>query len=456
MKREKFSSRLGFLLISAGCAIGIGNVWRFPYVAGQYGGGLFVLIYLFFLIIIGLPIMTMEFAVGRSSRRSTAKAFHLLEPKGTKWHLFSYMTMIGNYFLMMFYTTVSGWMLYYFFKTAKGDFSGRTVAEISSQFDTMLSKPGLLIFWMIVIVILGFGICSLGLQNGVERITKFMMSSLFIVMIVLIIRSLTLEGSEQGLSFYLLPNMEQINKIGITKIIVAAMGQAFFTLSIGIGSMTIFGSYIGRERRLFGEALNIGILDTLVAFMSGLIIFPACFSFNVNPDSGPKLIFITLPNIFNEMPGGRLWGSLFFMFMTFASLSTVIAVFENIISYGIDLFGWARKKSVLINLFSIIILSLPCALGFNLLSFIRPFGGSSNIQDFEDFIVSNTLLPLGSLIFLLFCTRKLGWGYKNFIEEANTGKGIKFPKQLRFYVTYILPVLIIILFLQGYAAKFFH
>ncbi|MBE7014229.1 MAG: sodium-dependent transporter [Ruminococcaceae bacterium] len=454
MEREKLSSRLGFILISAGCAIGLGNVWRFPHITGQYGGAAFVLIYLFFLLVLGLPIMTMEFSVGRASRLSVAKSFEKLEPKGTKWHIFGYFAMIANYLLMMFYTTIGGWMLLYFVKMASGEFVGKNPGEIVTIFENMVASPETLVIWMIITVLLGFGICAMGLQKGVEKITKIMMSSLFVIMVVLVIRAVTLPGASEGLKFYLLPDFKKMAEAGVFEVVSAAMGQAFFTLSIGIGSMAIFGSYIDKDRALLGESLNILTLDTLVAILSGLIIFPACFSFGVSADSGPNLVFITLPNIFNSMAGGRIWGTLFFIFMSFAALSTVIAVFENIISFAMDLWNFSRKKAVIINIFLIIILSLPCALGFNVLSGITPLGAGSNIMDLEDFIVSNNLLPLGSLVYLIFCTTRYGWGWDNFINEANTGKGLKFPKWLRIYVTYIMPLIVLFVFIQGYISKF--
>lgn len=459
-QREKFSSRLGFVLISAGCAIGLGNVWRFPYIVGMYGGAAFVLIYLFFLVVLGLPIMIMEFSVGRASQKSAAKSFNILEPKGTKWHIYSYGAMLGNYMLMMFYTTIGGWMIAYFFKMMKGDFIGLDSKQVETVFEQLTSQPLNMFFWMVIAVIIGMLICSRGLQNGVEKVTKVMMLSLLIVMITLVVRSITLPNAQEGLRFYIMPDFEKLisqesDRAGLSETIFVAMGQAFFTLSLGIGSMAIFGSYIGKEHTLTGEAINVTILDTAVALMAGLIIFPACFAFNINPQSGPKLIFITLPNVFNSMPAGRLWGTLFFVFMSFASLSTIIAVFENIISFGMDLWNWTRKKAVVINLILIIILSLPCLLGFNILSSIQPFGEGSTILDLEDFIISNNLLPLGSLVYLLFCVSRYGWGWENFIKEADTGKGITFPKSIRFYITYILPIIIIYIFIQGYIDKFF-
>ena len=454
-EREKFSSRLGFILISAGCAIGLGNVWRFPYITGLYGGAAFVLIYLFFLVIFGLPIMAMEFSVGRASRKSVATSFKELEPKGSKWHIFSYFAMAGNYLLMMFYTTVAGWMLAYFVKTVKGDFVGATPEQVGEAFGALVSQPGEMFFWMLIAVLLGFGICSLGLQKGVEKITKVMMSSLFVIMLILVIRSVTLPGAGEGLKFYLMPDFGKMMESGLFEVVFAAMGQAFFTLSIGIGSMAIFGSYIDKERSLMGESVSILCLDTSVALMAGLIIFPACFAFGVNPDSGPNLVFVTLPNIFNAMTGGRIWGSLFFVFMSFAALSTVIAVFENILSFAMDLWGWSRKKAVWVNAVAIVVLSIPCVLGFNLWSGWQPLGAGSNIMDLEDFIVSNNLLPIGSLVYLFFCVTRYGWGWDNFIDEVNAGKGMKFPKWMRIYVTYILPILVIFMFVQGYISKFF-
>ena len=454
MARENFGSRLGFLLISAGCAIGIGNVWKFPYITGQYGGAAFVLIYLFFLAIFGIPLITMEFAVGRASRKSCASSFKTLEPKGTKWHLASYFGMAGNYLLVMFYTNVAGWMLYYVFKTVKGDFINITNDTVETAYNTMLAQPLPQMGWMIIAVLLGFGVCSLGLQKGVERITKVMMVCLLCLMVVLSVNSLLLDGANEGLAFYLVPDFKKLTENGIFNTIYAAMSQAFFTLSIGIGSMAIFGSYVGKEHTLLTESINITVLDTGVALMAGLIIFPACSAFGVDADSGPGLIFVTLPNIFSRMAGGRIWGALFFIFLSFAALSTLIAVFENIISFAIDLWNWPRKKAVIVNIIAVIVLSIPCVLGFNLWSVFEPLGSGSNILDLEDFIVSYNLLPLGSLVYLFFCTRKNGWGFKNFQTEANTGKGVRFSGWLRFYVTYMLPVIVLAVFVLGYVAKF--
>lgn len=452
--RERFSSRLGFILISAGCAVGLGNVWRFPYITGQYGGAAFVLVYLIFLVLLGLPIMVMEFAVGRASQKSAARSFHVLEPAGTKWHLQGYACMAGNYLLMMFYTTVGGWMAAYIFKTLTGEFKGLDSDDVAAVFNDMLARPGYMTFWMVLVVLLSFFICSLGLQKGVERITKAMMSCLFLILLILCIRSVTLPGASEGLRFYLIPDFTRFTENGVGNTIFAAMGQAFFTLSLGIGAMAIFGSYIGKDHTLTGETINICLLDTLVAFLAGLIIFPSCFAFGVDPGQGPGLVFITLPNIFNQMVGGRIFGVLFFVFMTFAAQSTIIAVFENIISFSMDLFGTSRKKTVLINGIAIILLSLPCVFGFNIWSGFQPMGAGSTIQDLEDFIVSNNLLPLGSMVYLLFCTSRYGWGWKNFLAEADTGKGVKFPAWARVYVSYILPLIVLFIFIMGYYQKF--
>lgn len=399
--------------------------------------------------------MIMEFSVGRASQKSAARSFDVLEPPGTKWHFIRYLAIAGNYLLMMFYTTVCGWMLIYFWKMVTGDFVGQTAEQVGNVFGEMLGQPLLMTGAMVLVVLIGFSICSMGLQKGVERFTKILMLCLLVVILLLVGRSVTLEGAGEGLGFYLIPNIESMQKIGIFTVINAAMGQAFFTLSLGIGAMAIFGSYIGKERSLTGECVSITLLDTMVALLSGLIIFPACSAFNVDMESGPKLVFVTLPNVFNMMPFGRLWGSLFFVFMFFAALSTIIAVFENIVSFGIDLWGWSRKKAVLINLVLILVLSLPCVLGFNLWSGFQPIGAGSTIQDLEDFIISNNLLPLGSLFYLLFCTSKRGWGWKKFTDEANTGRGMRFPNWIRGYVSWVLPLIILFIFVQGYIEKFF-
>ena len=453
-ERERLGSRLGFILISAGCAIGIGNVWKFPYMAGQGGGGAFVLFYLLFLLILGLPIMTMEFAVGRASQKSPVKAYYALEKPGQRWHIHGYITLIGCYLLMMFYTTVAGWMLHYFYLTATGKFTGLDSDAVASQFNTMLSQPQVMGFWMVIIVIAGILVCSIGLQNGLEKVTKVMMISLLFIMVILAINSFFMDGAKEGLSFYLIPDFERMKEIGIIKTITGAMNQAFFTLSLGIGAMSIFGSYIGKERSLLGESLNIALLGTFAAITSGLIIFPACFTFHVDQTSGPGLIFITLPNIFNHIPMGKLWGSLFFIFMSFAAFSTILAVFENIISCGMELTEWSRKKSSFINAIAIILLSVPCVLGYNLWSsdIFAVFGGA--VLDFEDFLVSNLFLPLGSLVYLLFCTSRYGWGWKNFTTEANTGKGLKIQNWMRGYISYILPLIVLFIFFFGLYDKF--
>lgn len=449
MEREKLGSRLGFILLSAGCAIGLGNVWKFPYITGQNGGAIFVLIYLLFLVILGLPVMTMEFALGRGSQKSPAKMYKELEPAGTKWHWHSYLAVAGNYLLMMFYTSVAGWLIKYFVDTATGKFEGLNNAGVEAAFGNMLANPIEMIIYMALVVIVGFLVCSFSLQKGLERITKWMMLALLAIMIVLAFNSIFLRGSGEGLKFYLLPSIENFKAAGPFNVIVAAMNQAFFTLSLGIGSMAIFGSYLKKDRSLMGEAINVGILDTFVALCSGLIIFPACSAFSVEVNAGPPLIFVTLPNVFNNMPLGRLWGSLFFVFLSFAALSTVFAVFENINAMIIDLTGISKKKASLINGVAMFLLSLPCVLGFNIWSAFQPLGAGKNIMDLEDFIVSNILLPVGSLVFVLFCTTKRGWGFKNFMNEANTGKGFKVKKWMSFYFSYILPVIIVILFVIG-------
>ena len=455
--REKLGSRLGFILLSAGCAIGIGNVWKFPYMAGQYGGGIFVLIYFIFLAIMGLPVMTMEFALGRAAQKSPAKMYDELAPKGSAWHWHGKLAVIGNYILMMFYTSVTAWIFQYFVKTASGQFAGMNSAQISASFGDMLSDPVTLMIYVAIVVIIGFVVCSFSLQGGLERVTKVMMLALIVIMIGLAVYSFTMDGAAEGLSFYLVPSVDKITAVGngsfwggLGEVIVGAMTQAFFTLSLGIGSMAIFGSYLKKDRSLMGEAINVAVLDTFVAIVSGLIIFPACFTYaGGNVTAGPPLIFDVLPNIFNNLPGGRIIGSLFFIFLAFAALSTIFAVFENIIACTRDIFGWSRKKACLINGIAMFFLSLPCVFGFNLLSFIQPLGAGTSIMDLEDFIVSNVMLPLGSLIFVLFCTSRYGWGWKKFTAEANEGKGLKVPNWIRGYVTYVLPVVIFVFFVIG-------
>ncbi len=451
MERESFQSRLGFILVSAGCAIGIGNVWKFPYIAGQNGGGLFVLIYLLFLAIMGVPILTMELALGRGSGLSIVKAYKKLEPKGTKWHIHGWFCLAGSYLLMMFYTTVSGWMIDYAYKFAVGTFDNITVEQADSVFTDMLANPWEMLIFMGLTVLIGFLVCFGGVKNGLERVTKWMMLALLTLIIILAVNSLFLSGAGEGLRFYLMPDFSSIQKVGLMNIISAAMSQAFFTLSIGIGSMQIFGSYMSKESTLTSEAIRITALDTFVAVMSGLIIFPACFSYNVAPAEGPSLIFVALPKIFMNMPLGRLWGCLFFIFMSFASLSTVTAVFENPISACIDNFGWSRKKSTIINCALIFVLSLPCLLGFNVLSGVNVL--NKDILSMEDFLVSNLLLPVGALIFLLFCSYKFGWGFDNYRAEVNTGKGIKLGKGLVYYFKFVLPILILFILISGLIPK---
>ena len=453
MQRERLGSRLGFILLSAGCAIGVGNVWKFPWMVGQYGGGAFVVFYVLFLIILGLPIMTMEFAVGRASQKSPVRAYQALEKPGQKWHIHGYLAMIGNYLLMMFYTTVCGWMLHYFYLTASGRFEGATTEQVQAVFPEMLGQPLVMGGWMVVVVVVGFAINSFGVQSGLERVTKVMMLALLAIMVILAVNSILTEGAGEGLKFYLIPDLNRMQEAGIVNVIVGAMNQSFFTLSLGIGAMAIFGSYVGKSRALLGEAVNVAILDTFVAFTAGLIIFPACFAFGVSPDSGPNLIFVTLPNIFNHMAMGRLWGSLFFVFMAFAAFSTVLAVFENIISCGMDLTGAGRKKVAGVNIILIILLSLPCVLGYNIWSGFQPFGEGTAVLDLEDFLVSNIWLPLGSIIYLLFCTSRYGWGWKNFKEEANEGGGFKVRDGIRVYVSYILPLIVLVIFVLGIKDK---
>ncbi len=445
MEREKLGSRLGFILLSAGCAIGVGNVWKFPWMAGQYGGGAFVLIYLIFLVILGLPVMTMEFSLGRASQSSPVKLYQKLEKPGQKWHLHGYAALIANVILMMFYTSVAGWILYYFVSFLRGNMTGITNEESGSLFASMLSSPAITVGFMAIVVVASFIILSVGLQNGVERVTKYMMILLLLLMIVLAINSFTLPGAKEGLTFYLKPDLSKIDG----NVIVGAMNQSFFTLSLGIGSMAIFGSYIGKERALVGESKNILVLDTFVAIVAGLIIFPACFTFDVEPGAGPSLLFVAMAKVFNNMTGGRWWGSLFFMFMFFAAMSTVIAVCENILACVRELTGWGRKKACIICGIAILILSVPCALGFNLWSEFVPFASGSSVLDLEDFIVSNCLLPLGALCYVLFCVTKKGWGFKNFMEEANTGEGLKIQKWMKPYMTFILPAIIIFVFIIG-------
>ena len=452
--REKFASRLGFILVSAGCAIGIGNVWKFPYMCGMYGGAAFIVMYLIFLAILGLPILVCEFSVGRGSGLGMGKAFDKLEPKGSKWHNLKWISVLGSFLLMMFYTMVGGWMIYYAYLEAAGKLSGLDADGVAGVFSNMLSQPQTMMLWTVIAIVISFAVCIMGLKNGVEKVTKVMMIFLIILMFALAVNSLFLKNASAGIKFYLVPDFTVIKKNGLGTMIFAAMSQAFFTLSLGIGAMEIFGSYLDKKKRITGEAINIICLDTLVALMAGFIIIPACFSFGVQPDSGPSLLFITLPNLFNNMKGGRLWGTLFFIFMSFAALSTIIAVFENIIAMFMDMLGWSRKKSVGINFVLITVLSMPAILGFNLLSNVQPLGEGTGIMDMEDFLVSSNLLPLGSLVFLMFCVRKNGWGFENFIKEANEGEGVKYPKWLRAYMQYVLPIIVTVIYLKGYYDTF--
>lgn len=448
MDRENFQSRLGFLLVSAGCAIGIGNVWKFPYITGAYGGGVFVLFYILFLIIMGIPVLTMELAVGRGSRKSAVGSYRALEPAGSKWHIHGWFCILGCYLLMMYYTTVSGWMLGYFVKFAAGSFHGLQSEAVDGVFGAMLANPGEMTLWMTIIVIAGFFVCSFGLQAGLERVTKWMMLGLLALIVLLAVHSLLLPGAAEGVRFYLLPDFSRAREMGLGNVITAAMNQSFFTLSLGIAAMEIFGSYMSREHSLTGEAARICALDTFVAVMAGLIIFPACFSYGVEPDAGPSLIFLTLPKVFLNMSGGRVWGTLFFLFMTFASFSTVIAVFENILANCMDNFGWSRKKAALINGVFLLIASLPCVLGYNLWSNVHIIG-ARDVLDSEDFLVSNLLLPIGSLVYLLFCVTRRGWGFENYLQEVNTGSGLHMSPKLKPYLQVVLPLLILVILIQG-------
>ena len=448
--REKLKSRLGFLLLAAGCAVGLGNIWRFPFIAGLYGGASFVMIYLLFLVILGLPIMVMELSVGRAARQNIGKAFKTLQPEGTKWYIYGHIGIAGNYLLMMFYTTVTGWILSYLFATFRGRLSGLTPVETGHFFDTMLVDPLSMGGWMVAAVVIGFLVTSIGLQRGVERVSKFMMLSLLFLMLALAVKAITLEGAADGLRFYLMPDFERFLARGPAPVIFAAMGQAFFTLSVGLGGMAIFGSYIGKERSLPGESVRIVGLDAGVAIMSGLIIFPATFAFGMSPEAGPGLIFVILPNIFNQMAGGQFWGTIFFLFMSFAALSTVIAAFENIVSYWIDVWGWKRAPASWMNGIALILLSVPTVLGFNAWSGFEPLGPGTTVLELKDMIVSTTLLPLGALVFLFFTTSRYGWGWDNFLAEANTGRGLKLAAWSRFYISWILPLIIIVVFVRGY------
>lgn len=449
MERERLGSRLGFILLSAGCAIGLGNVYKFPYMVGENGGGIFVLIYLFFLLTMGVPVMTMEFAMGRAAQKSVVKLYDEIEPKGSKWHLHGYVAMIANYVLLMFYTVVTGWLVRYFVDTAKGDFAGLDTAGVKAHYDTMLAEPLPMTIYMLVVVVLAVIVCSRSLQNGLEKVTKYMMIALLVIMLILCVNSVFLPGGQEGIKFYLMPSLDNLLEVGVGNVVVDAMNQSFFTLSLGIGSMAIFGSYIDKKRTLLGESVNIAALDTFVALASGFIIFPACYAYDVDVTSGMGLIFLTLPNIFNNIPLGQFWGSLFFVFMSFAALSTIFAVFENVVSCTMDLFGWARKKASLLNGIFLAFACMPCVLGWNVWSGFQPLGEGTNVMVLEDFFVSNLALPLGSLIFIIFCATRYGWGWEKFEAEANEGTGLKVQKWMRGYVTYVLPVMVGIIFVVG-------
>ena len=449
MERERLGSRLGFILIAAGCAIGLGNIWKFPYMVGQYGGGAFVMIYLVFLVVLGIPLLSVELSIGRASQRSPVNMFRELEPKGTRWHLHGYLSMAGVYLLMSFYTVITGWIVKYAFSSAMGEFSGLDATGISEFFASMSGDPAVTVGFMVIVVIIGFGVCSLGLRRGLENVTKWMMLALLAIMVILVAYAFTMPGAAEGLRFYLIPDIDRMMEQGILKVVAAALSQAFFTLGIGIGSMAVFGSYIGKEHRLFGESVRIAFLDLVVAFMAGLIIFPSCFSFGVPVGVGPSLIFETLPNIFNNLPGGNILGFLFFLFMSFAALSTVFAVYECIVSNTMDVTGWDRRRSCLFNVFVMCLLCLPCALGFNVLSGIDPLGAGSTILDLSDLILSQIMLPIGAIVMVLFCVSRRGWGWDNFMSEVNSGNGLMFPARLRTYMTYAVPVIVLILLIIG-------
>ena len=449
MERERLGSRLGFILIAAGCAIGLGNIWKFPYMVGQYGGGAFVMIYLVFLVVLGIPLLSVELSIGRASQRSPVNMCRELEPKGTRWHLHGYLSMAGVYLLMSFYTVITGWILKYAFSSAMGEFSGLDATGISEFFASMSGDPAVTVGFMVIVVIMGFGVCSLGLRRGLEKVTKWMMLALLAIMVILVAYAFTMPGAAEGLRFYLIPDIDRMMEQGILKVVAAALSQAFFTLGIGIGSMAVFGSYIGKEHRLFGESVRIAFLDLVVAFMAGLIIFPSCFSFGVPVGVGPSLIFETLPNIFNNLPGGNILGFLFFLFMSFAALSTVFAVYECIVSNTMDVTGWDRRRSCLFNVFVMCLLCLPCALGFNVLSGIDPLGAGSTILDLSDLILSQIMIPIGAIVMVLFCVSRRGWGWDNFMSEVNSGDGLMFPARLRTYMTYAVPVIVLILLIIG-------
>lgn len=453
-EREKLSSRLGFILLSAGCAIGLGNVWRFPYITGEYGGATFVLIYLIFLVLIGVPVMTMEFAIGRGGKQNIVGAYRTLEPKGSKWHIAGPFAIFGNYMLLFFYVPVTGWLIYYFYLNFTGNFANRSTEFVTNEFNVMLANPTLQFFWAMIALAITALVAVIGLAKGVERVSKFMMVILLALMVVLAVHSVTLPGSHEGLMFFIKPSLEKITDSGLGEVIFAAMGQAFFTLSLGIGAMTIMGSYFGEDKTLTGETPRIIILDTMVALLAGFIIFPACSAFGIEAGQGAGLMFVTLPNVFSQMTGGSLWGGIFFLAMSFAALTTLIAVFENLNSYWMDIHGFSRKNATLLNSAILAAMSLPCILGFNLIAGFQPLGAGTSILDLEDFIVSNLLLPLGSLVMVLFCSWRYGWGWDNFTSTADKGDGLKFPRWLRPYCRYILPLIILYVTIEGIVQKF--
>lgn len=445
----RLGSRLGFILLSAGCAIGLGNVWKFPYIAGQNGGGVFLITYLIMLVLFGIPVVAVEFSLGRAAQKPPIKMYQALEPAGSKWHLHGIPCMLGCTLLMMFYTVITGWILEYLVKFVKGDFTGLNAEQVSDVFCKMTREPVSMSVALAVVVVLGFGVCAIGLQNGLEKITKYMMAALLLLMLVLTVKSFTMSGSKAGLKFFLYPDFDKAREVGYGRILLAALNQAFFTLSVGIGAMAVFGSYINKDRRLLGESVHITALDTFVALSAGLIMFPACFSYGIDVNSGPSLLFITMPNVFAGMSFGRVWGALFFLFMSFAALSTVFAMFENIIANFIELTALSRRKSCLICGIGMFILAMPCVLGFNIWSGFQPFGEGTNILDLEDFIVSNLLLPIGSIVFILFATLRKGWGWDNFMAEVNAGEGLVFPKRLRLYMKYFVPVVLMAILVIG-------
>lgn len=453
-EREQFSSRLGFLLVAAGCAIGLGSVWRFPYITGQYGGAIFVFIYLAFLVLIGLPILTMELAVGRASKRSLGKSFEMLTPN-TSWRYNKYWMILGNYILMAFYSLVTGWMLYYTYKVFIGDLGGHIdQAQAGQIFGQMIDNPSIQFICTLIVVVGSFAVCAFGVQSGVERITKPMMALLFILLLFLSLRSAILPGFKEGIAYYLLPDFKRMDEAGLFNIISAAMGQAFFTLGLGVGSIQIFGSYMASSKSISTEAITLTILNTIVALLAGFVIFPACFSYNVEPAQGPQLVFITLTSVFSNMEYGNIWGGIFFLFMLFAAVSTLIAVFENIIAISVEVFNISRLRSVVINCIVILILGIPCLLGYNVWKDVHPIGPQSTILDAYDFVLSKNILPFGTLCYILYISYKRGWGFDNYFKEVNQGQGIKISYLAKYYYMTVLPIVVIALFIMGYVEFF--